>query len=402
MGADFGNLAVTLGFLTTEQRDKVFELQRTFEQAGVRKRFGELCLERRFLDRRQLFLILQAQGKRVLVCPVCRRNYNIHGYSSREIYQCRECGGNLSHPEHLPPPKVSDSVLITQAELRTTIRHAPLPISPELAQLFPAYEIVKQVGQGGMGTVFKIRELDGGRLVALKVLAPFLSADEQYVNRFLREAKNLQKLDHPNIVAYYGAGEAGEYHYLLMEYVQGVPLSKVLKKRGKLRELQALKIVRDVALGLDYAWRHRIIHRDVKPQNIMIGQDNAVKLCDLGLSKDVGGDISVSTGSIPCSPPYASPEQLQGLQDCDCRTDTYSLGVTLYEMAVGELPFSGKHLMDYLMKHLQQTPPHPLAKNPALSQDTGKLILRMMAKDRGLRPEPGEVAKVLTRHLSRS
>ena len=187
-----------------------------------------------------------------------------------------------------------------------------------------------------------------------------------------------------------------------MEYVHGVPLSQVLKKKGKLRELQALKIVRDVALGLDYAWQHQIIHRDVKPQNIMVSEDNAVKLCDLGLSKELGADISMSsTSSLSCTPAYASPEQLLGQKDCDCRTDTYSLGVTLYQMAVGKLPFEGGNITQFLHGHLQQPLPDPREKNPALSADAAKLIQRMMEKDRERRPEPGEVAKVLARHLAK-
>jgi len=402
-GEDFGNLAVVLGFLTPEQREKVFQLQGELERSGIRKRFGEVCLERKFLTRQQVTLVLHAQGKRVLCCSSCRKSYNIHDFSPREIYHCKTCGGTLTLPDRPPAPKVSDSVLITQTDLRTTLRVRPLPISPEFTALFPEHDILKQVGQGGMGTVFKVRERAGGRLLALKVLAPFLSGNENYVNRFFREAKNLMKLNHPNIVSFYGTGEAGEYKFLLMEYVQGMPLSHVLKKKGKLRERQALKVARDVALGLDYAWQHRIIHRDVKPHNIMMGQDQSVKLCDLGLSKELDRDLSLSnTGSIHCSPAYASPEQLQGVQDCDCRSDTYSLGITLYQMVVGELPFKGKTSAHYLIKHLQETPPHPMAKNPELSQDTGKLILRMMEKDRERRPEPGEVAQVLTRHLSKN
>jgi hypothetical protein len=393
---DFGNLAVALGFLTSEQREKVFQIQADLEQAGSRKRFGEVCLDRRLLTQQQIFLVLNAQGRRVLTCPACRKSYSIPESSAREEHRCRNCGGTLAPPDAPPTPKGAGSPLITQTDLRTSVRVAPLPISPELAALFPGHDILKQVGQGGMGTVFRAREKAGGRLVALKVLAPFLSGNETYVNRFLREAKNLMKLDHPNIVGFYGTGEAGEYRYLLMEYVQGVPLSTVLQKRGKLREAQALKIVRDVALGLDYAWQHRIIHRDVKPHNIMMGRDNSVKLCDLGLSKELDRDLSLSsTGSIACSPAYASPEQLQGLKDCDCRTDTYSLGVTLYQMATGDLPFKGKNAATFLVKHLQVAPPDPLSKNPGLSPETGKLILRMLEKNRDQRPEPGEVAKAI-------
>lgn len=395
-------MAVVLGFLTQEQREEVLRIQKELERSGVRRRFGEVCLERRVLNRQQVFLVLRAQGKRILSCSPCKKSYNVHHFSAGEIYRCKHCGGTLSVPQRPLGLKVNESVLLTQTELRST-RHAPLPVSPDLARMFPDYEIQKQVGQGGMGTVFKAREKANGRWVALKVLAPFLSENDHYVKRFFREAKNLQKLDHPNIVGAYGAGEAGEYKFLLMEYVHGASLSRVIKKRGKLPERLALEIVRDVALGLDFAWQHRIIHRDVKPHNIMLGRDHAVKLCDLGLSKEVDSDISLSgTGSIRCSPAYASPEQLQGLGDCDCRTDTYSLGVTLYQMVVGELPFQATRMTDYLFKHLQETPPHPLAKNPALSQDTGKLILRMMEKSRERRPEPAEVSRALSRHLARS
>lgn len=401
---DFGNLAVLMGFLTPQQREKVLRLQAELEQSGVQKRFGEVCLERKLLSRQQLFILLQAQGKRVLVCPPCKKSYNIHGYSVSESYRCKDCGGNLKVPDRPPAPKVSDSVLLTQTDLRSTNRRvAPLPISTEFSSLFPDLEILRQVGQGGMGTVFKAREKAGGRLVALKVLAPFLAGNDSYVRRFFREAKNLRLLNHPNIVGSYGAGEAGEYKFLLMEYVNGVPLSQVLQKKGKLGERLALSIVRDVALGLDFAWQHRIIHRDVKPHNIMMGQDHGVKLCDLGLSKELGGDISVtSVSAVQCTPAYSSPEQLQGLKDIDCRTDTYSLGVTLYQMVTGDLPFHGNRLADYLVRHLQRPPPDPLSKNPALTPQTGKLILRMMEKLRENRPEPGEVARALTKWLARA
>jgi serine/threonine-protein kinase len=270
----------------------------------------------------------------------------------------------------------------------------------DLVHLLPGYKIIEQVGRGGMGSVYRAVDTIMGRWVAIKILAPFLATNEDYVKRFFTEAKNLQKLRHPNIVEAYDAGLAGEHKFFIMEFVDGVALDKVLDTRGKLGEKKALEVVRQVAQGLDYAWKHRIIHRDVKPQNIMLTHDRRAKLCDLGLSKDVTSDVSFTvTGSINCSPQYASPEQGQGAKDLDCRTDTYSLGVVLYQMVVGELPFQGSSPGQLLLQHATQPPPHPLSRNPSLSPRMVKLILRMMDKDRDNRPEPGEVARVLDKLL---
>lgn len=263
------------------------------------------------------------------------------------------------------------------------------------------YEVLEKLGQGGMGTVYKARDLIVGRWVAVKILAPFLARDEEYVRRFFIEARNLQKLNHPNIVAAYDAGLAGEHKFFIMEYVEGPSLETVLEKRGRLKEHTALEIVRQVAQALDYAWHRKIIHRDVKPQNIMITHGRRAKLCDLGLSKDVTSDISLTmTGSVNCSPPYASPEQAQGLREVDCRSDVYSLGVTLFQMLCGELPFKGRSPGQFLIQHVTKSPPSPLSKNAAISPTVNKLILQMLEKSSGDRPTPGELAKTVTRLLN--
>jgi len=156
-------------------------------------------------------------------------------------------------------------------------------------------------------------------------------------------------------------------------------------------------------LALDYAWQRRIIHRDVKPQNVMVTPPRTAKLCDLGLSKDVSKDLSLTmTGSINCSPPYASPEQGQGRKDLDCRTDTYSLGVMFYQMVVGELPFQAESPGEYLVQHVTKPPPDPMTRNPRLSPQTASLILKMLEKDPKNRPEPGDVARAIARHLHRA
>ncbi len=407
-GAEFGKLAVALGLLAQEDLEKALRLQADMERVGVSKRLGEILLEKKILSRESVLLVLRAQGKRILTCHSCKKSFNVHHYRADETYTCKHCTSKLSVPLRPVEPAVNDSVVMSTTELR---RKTPRPqkaekpsrsrVPADLVHLLSGYQITGLLGQGGMGTVYKARDLIVGRWVAVKLLAPFLARDEEYVRRFFVEARNLQKLHHPNIVTAFDAGIADGHKFFIMEYVRGPSLERVLEKRGRLRESSALEIVRQVALALDYAWRRRIIHRDVKPQNIMLTQERRVKLCDLGLSKDVTSDLSLTmTGSVNCSPPYASPEQAQGLREVDCRSDVYSLGVTLYQMVCGETPFKGKSPGQFLIQHVTKPPPDPGSKNPALSPAVVQLVLRMLEKSPGDRPEPGELARTVTRLLN--
>ena len=403
---EFGKLAVALGFLQKTELEKCIHLQRDMERVGVQKRLGEILLEKKILAREQVLLILRAQGKRILSCPRCRKSYNVHAYRPEEAYFCKHCRGNLSIPLKVADPLVNDSIRIDTTDLRAMpAKTKPAPQKPkvprELAQLLPGYEILHRLGQGGMGAVYQARDLIRGGHVAVKILAPFLANDDEYKKRFFIEAKNLQKLNHPNIVGAFDAGEAGDHKFFIMEFVDGVSLEDAIEKRGMLPQETALEIIRQVAQALDYAWTHKIIHRDVKPQNIMLTHDRTVKLCDLGLSKDVTSDVSLTlTGSVNCSPPYASPEQAQGLHDLDVRTDVYSLGVTLFQMVCGELPFKGKAPGQFLIAHVTEKPPDPKKVNPKISTGLSKLILQMLEKKPQDRPWPNEIAKTITRFLN--
>lgn len=395
-GGDFGLLAVALGFLTRKDIEKVLCLQADLQKNGVKRRLGELLLERKTITREQALRVLHAQGKSILTCRACKKSYNIRPYKAGVTYTCKHCSAELSLPAKPVALSVNDSIaipVIRKARLRTTV-------SAELVHLLPGYEMVERIGQGGMGTVYKAHDLIGDRWVAVKLLAPFLAWDKEYVKRFFREARNLQKLHHPNIVGAYDAGVAGEHQFFMMEFVDGQSLDKVLHKEGILSQSAALEITRQVAQALDYAWTHKIIHRDIKPQNIMLTQERHVKVCDLGLSKDITSDISVTlTGLVNCSPPYASPEQAQGSRNVDIRGDVYSLGVTLFQMVCGELPFKGRSPGQLLLQHATQKPPNPLSRNPKISTPVSKMILCMLEKDPADRPLPEEVARVTIKLL---
>lgn len=405
--AEFGKLAVALGFLTKPDLEKCIALQADMSRVGVRKRLGEILLEKKILSREQVLLVLRAQGKRILTCSACKKSYNVHHFKGDETYACKHCKTVLAAPNRPVETAVSDSIRVSTTDFqakvpKTTKAKSGKPKVPkELAQLLPGYEITYRLGQGGMGAVYLARDLIRGGHVAVKILAPFLANDDEYKKRFFIEAKNLQKLNHPNIVGAFDAGESGTHKFYIMEYVEGVSLEDVLQKRGILPQETALEITRQVAQALDYAWTHKIIHRDIKPQNIMLTHDRTVKLCDLGLSKDVTSDVSLTmTGSVNCSPPYASPEQAQGLRELDSRTDVYSLGVSLFQMVTGELPFKGKAPGQFLIAHVTEMPPDPKKVNPKISTGLSKLILQMLEKKPEDRPWPNEIMKTITKFLN--
>jgi len=250
------------------------------------------------------------------------------------------------------------------------------------------YEILGKLGQGGMGSVYKARHQKLQKLVALKVLPPELAGDQDYLDRFLREARAAAKLNHPNIVQALDVGESYGYHYFVMEFVEGRTVKEMIEEaRGPLPEVDSLKIIEQIADALVHAWKNEIVHRDIKPSNIIVNRDGVAKLCDLGLAKSIAEDSTITqSGVIMGTPFYLSPEQARS-EDLDCRTDIYSLGVTLFHMVTGQVPFSGNSAATILYKHIFLDPPKPKTLNPGLSSATSNLVCRMMAKKKEDRPQ---------------
>jgi serine/threonine-protein kinase len=249
------------------------------------------------------------------------------------------------------------------------------------------YEIIAPLGRGAMALVFQARQVNLDRRVALKVLDPKLWFDNDFVQRFVVEAKAAAKLNHPNIVQAYDVGTSRGYHYFAMEYVEGVTLSQFMERTGgKIPEDMALEAVRQVAKALEHAEEAQLVHRDIKPGNIMISRVGVVKLCDLGLAKrlDVSEGVD-EAGVILGTPHYISPEQIDGQEGLDTRADIYSLGATLYHLLVGRPPYVGRSPEEVCLKHLSDPVPDPRRRNPQLSPSIVPLVQRMLAKSKEAR-----------------
>ncbi|MFC1672310.1 serine/threonine-protein kinase, partial [Planctomycetota bacterium] len=258
----------------------------------------------------------------------------------------------------------------------------PRPPSQRTLGEIEGYELRSMIGKGGMGAVYLATQVSMDRDVALKVLLPALAKDRDFVARFVREARAAGKLQHVNIVRGIDVGESKGYYYFAMEYIEGATVSGILKQRGKIPEANALGITLHIARALEHAWNHQIVHRDVKPSNILIAKDGTAKLMDLGLAKSTREDIAVTvTGVALGTPHYISPEQARGERDLDTRADIYSLGATLYHMVTGVVPFDGDTAAVVMTKHLTEQLPSPRSKNPDLSPGMCRLIEKMMAKD---------------------
>jgi len=244
------------------------------------------------------------------------------------------------------------------------------------------FRLVKRLGEGGMGTVFKARQLSMDRDVALKVLPKHLARDKDFVDRFYREARASAKLDHPNIVRGIAVGEEKGFHYFAMEFVDGETCEKILAERGKFEVGDAVKIATDIARALEHAHAKGLVHRDIKPENILITQQGAVKLADLGLAKEANENNSLTqTGSGFGTPFYMPPEQARNAKHVDQRSDLYALGATLYHLLTGKLPFVGDTAIEVLTAKEEGQHVPARRHDPTIPQILDLVIDKMMAKD---------------------
>ncbi len=252
------------------------------------------------------------------------------------------------------------------------------------AQQIPGYQILSKLGAGAMATVFKARQLSLDRLVAIKVLPRRFSENPDYVERFYKEGKAAAKLNHANIVHAFDVGESGGYHYFVMEYVEGHTVYDELAGGKVFGEAEALKITIEIAEALAHSHERGLIHRDIKPKNIMITPEGVAKLADMGLARltEDTQAAQAEAGKAYGTPYYISPEQIRGEMDIDFRADIYGLGATLYHMVTGKVPFEANTPVAVMNKHLKEPLIPPDHINTSLSVGLGEVVEVMMAKQR--------------------
>ena len=242
------------------------------------------------------------------------------------------------------------------------------------------YEIIKAIGEGGMANVYLANDTILDRKVAIKVLRGDLSNDEKFIRRFQREALSVSNLSHPNIVEVYDVGEEDGQYYIVMEYIEGKTLKQLLKKRETLTLPEVIDIMLQLTDGLAHAHESYIIHRDIKPQNIMILDNGLVKITDFGIAMALNATQLTQTNSVMGSVHYLPPEQANG-KSATVKSDIYSLGILMYELITGSVPFKGDNAVEIALKHMKEKIPSIRKQNPTIPQSVENIVIKATAKN---------------------
>ena len=297
-------------------------------------------------------------------CPKC------HFDNPEDTRFCGNCAAPLHPSEEISVP--------------TETLEAPKEELTRGATLANRYEIIEELGKGGMSKVYRVEDKKIKEEVALKLIKPEIALDKKAIERFSNELKMARKIAHRNVCRMYDLGEEKGTHYITMEYVRGEDLKSMIRMSGQLGVGTTINIAKQVCEGLAEAHRLGVVHRDLKPQNIMIDKDGNARIMDFGIARSVKGKGITGAGVMIGTPEYIPPEQVEG-KDIDQRSDIYSLGVILYEMVTGQVPFEGETALSIAMKHKGETPKSPKELNPNIPDDLSQLILKCLEKEKAKR-----------------
>ncbi len=264
------------------------------------------------------------------------------------------------------------------------------------------YRLVEQIGAGGMAVIYKAQDMELGRMVAVKVLRPSLVSDPEFLMRFKREARAAANLSHPNIVTVHDVGQDGpKTHYIVMEYVPGQDLKQLIRARGAFEVDAALAVIIEVCKGVGYAHRAGLVHCDMKPQNILVTPENSIKVADFGIARALSATQpapSEDADIVWGSPHYFSPEQAMGDPPTPA-SDVYSIGVVLYELLTGQLPFSGQDYHELAMAHIKQDPPSIQDFIPSLPLELDRITRKVLSKETSARYRTADqLGRILTKY----
>lgn len=347
-----------------------------------RKRLGELALEKGLISSTQLTDALKTQGE-------------LHKLGLSERI------GTILFKKKVISQQALDLLLTEQTTLEADAKSTQSKKSRRLGN----FELYEKVGAGAMGVVFRARQITMDRIVAVKILATKYASDESFIKRFVREARAAGQFSHENIVTALDVGFIEPYHYFVMEFVEGQTLRKRIQEKGTLPENEALGLAMQIAKGLDHALSKKILHRDVKPENVIVTPSGVAKLLDMGLacvagaSQDDLAEGDPKTRKAAGTPHYISPEAARG-EELDTRADLYSLGCTLYHMLAGVTPYEGTEGRAIMARQVAEPFPDIKAKRPALSDHAAGILQKLTAKDREQRyANPGETIEDLDRVL---